>query len=807
MIKTKAEFVDAYEKAVMEEYGVPVSSCSKAEQYEALVDLIRDIGVDIRRNSKEAGAMGEKKVFYFSMEFLVGRLLENYLINLGIRDEVEQGLEELGISFDEMCEMEPDPGLGNGGLGRLAACFMDSMAAVGIRGDGMGLRYHFGLFKQKIENGYQVELPDAWLDDGYPWEKPNPAKAVTVRFGGYVDRYYRDGKLEFEHKGADCIKAVPYEVPIIGYDGKDVNTLYLWDAQPLHDEIDMEAFNKGDYAQAMKKKCEIEAITSILYPDDSNGMGKKLRLRQEYFLCAAGVGLIVNDYKEKYGTDAWDKFPERVSMHTNDTHPAMCIPELMRVLVDEEQLEWDDAWEITKATLSFTNHTVLPEALEKWPITEFKALLPRLYMFIEEINRRWQDSLPKDLENWQEVAKATSVLWDNEVKMANLSIIGSHSTNGVSALHSDIIKETVFREFFALKPERFNNKTNGVSFRRFLIQANPSLAKIISEKIGDDWKSDMSKISALEEHAEDADLLEALAASKRENKVRLAAYIKEQQGIDIDPDSIFDVQVKRLHGYKRQLMNALKVLHTYNRLKEDPSLDMNKYTFIFAAKAAQGYGFAKEVIKFINSVADLVNGDPDVNEKIKVVFIENFCVSNAQLIYPAADISEQISTAGKEASGTGNMKFMMNGAITLGTLDGANVEIKQLVGAENMEIFGLTSDEAMDIYVNGGYSAIAECGRDPRLKKMMDQLVDGTFAASGCDFWGIYDALLQHNDEFFVLRDFDSYYRAWENLDTIYNDKKRWNKMSLVNIARSGFFSSDRTIKEYAEEIWNTKQL
>ncbi|MBQ9708001.1 MAG: glycogen/starch/alpha-glucan phosphorylase, partial [Firmicutes bacterium] len=780
MIRTKEEFVNAYSQRILDEYDVSVSSCSKTEKYEALVGLIRDLAGDLRRTSNEAGALGDKKVYYFSMEFLIGKLLENYLIDLGIRDQVEEGLADLGISFEEMCEMEPDPGLGNGGLGRLAACFLDSMAAVGVRGDGMGLRYHFGLFKQKIENGYQVELPDAWLDNGYPWEKPNPARAITVNFGGYIERHYSDGKLTFEHKDCSQVKAVPYEVPVVGYDGKDINTLYLWDAQPLHDEIDMDAFNRGDYAQSMKKKCEIEAITSILYPDDSNGMGKKLRLRQEYFLCAAGVGMIINEYKEKYGHDQWDKFADRVSIHTNDTHPTMCIPELMRVLVDEEGLEWDDAWDITVNTVSFTNHTVLPEALEKWPIPEFSKLLPRIYIIIEEINRRWQDALPKDLPNWQDIARETSALWDNEVKMANLSVIGSHSVNGVSALHSDIIKDTIFREFNGLEPEKFNNKTNGVSFRRFMIQANPSLAKLVTETIGDDWKRDMDKISQVEQYKDDPEFLERLAASKYENKVRLAKYVKEKQGIDIDPDSIFDVQVKRLHGYKRQLMNALKVLHTYNRLKENPYLPMNKYTFVFGAKAAQGYGFAKEVIKFINSVADLVNNDPQVNRKIKVVFIENFCVSNAQLIYPAADISEQISTAGKEASGTGNMKFMMNGAITLGTMDGANVEINQLVGDENMEIFGLSSDEAMDIYINGGYSAYDLSQADPRIKKMMEQLIDGTFASSGCDFWGIYDALLQHNDEFFVLKDFDAYYKAWENLDRLYNDRRKWNEISLI---------------------------
>lgn len=805
MIKTKDEFIRMYEETASYLYGRPVSGCNDEERYTALVSMIRDMAMKIRRHPQEGSrAMGEKKVYYFSMEFLIGKLLENYLICLGIRDVAEEGLAEMGISLDKLCEMEPDPGLGNGGLGRLAACFLDSMAAVGVNGDGMGLRYHFGLFKQKIENGYQVELPDAWLDNGYPWEKEKAAEAIVVNFGGHIDRRYIDGRMEFDYVDSISVKAVPYDVPVVGFGGKDVNMLHLWDAQPLHDEIDMNAFNQGNYAESMKAKCETEAITSILYPDDSNGMGKRLRLRQEYFLCAAGLGMIINDYKAEYGSD-WAMFPERVSIHTNDTHPTMCIPELMRILMDDEKLEWDDAWDITVRTISFTNHTVLPEALEKWSIPEFKALLPRIYMIIEEINRRWQDSLPKDLPNWQETARETSVLWDNEVKMANLSVIGGHSVNGVSALHSEIIKDTIFREFNSLDPGKFNNKTNGISYRRFLIQANPSLTALINDTIGTGWQSNMEEIAAIEEYKNDPAFLDRLAASKYENKVRLAAYVKEKQGIDIDPDSIFDVQVKRLHGYKRQLMAALKILHTYNRLKENPNLPINKYTFIFGAKAAQGYAFAKEVIKFINSVADLVNNDPEVSSKIKVVFIENFCVSNAQLIYPAADISEQISTAGKEASGTGNMKFMMNGAVTLGTMDGANVEINQLVGDENMQIFGLSSEETMNYYVNGGYSAVKVCEKDPRLAKMMEQLIDGTFAESGCDFWGIYDALLKHNDEFFVLKDFDSYYSAWENLDRIYSDRKRWGAMSLTNIARSAFFSSDRTIREYAEEIWHTK--
>jgi starch phosphorylase len=513
--------------------------------------------------------------------------------------------------------------------------------------------------------------------------------------------------------------------------------------------------------------------------------------------------MIIKEYKAKYGKKEWEKFPERVSIHINDTHPTMCIPELMRVLMDEEGLEWNDAWEITKKTISFTNHTVLPEALEKWQIPHFQDLLPRIYMIIEEINRRWQSSLPTDVEDWQWLSMDTSALWNNEVKMANLSVIGSHSVNGVSALHSDILTKTVFKGFYQLNPEKFNNKTNGISHRRFLIQANPSLTSLINKTIGTDWQYDLEEIEKLKAYSKDKAFLKDLAAAKRANKVRLAEYIRKNMERDVDPDSVFEVQVKRFHAYKRQLLNGFKILDLYNRLKENPDLPINNYTFIVAGKAAQGYVFAKEVIKFINSLADVINSDPVVSKRIKVVFIENFCVSNAQLIYPAADISEQISTAGKEASGTGNMKFMMNGAITLGTMDGANVEINQLVGDDNMGIFGFSSDEVENFYKHGGYSAYNTIQKDPRLKLMTDQLVNGFFSRCGYDFWGIHDALMHANDEYFVMGDFDSYVKAWEKIDKTYSDSNKWNRMSLENIASSAFFSSDRTIKEYAEDIWH----
>ena len=802
MIKSKEGFKREFTRIAEDYFNVPAEKLSEKDQFEVLARLVHHETALRREAFTDPSAPVSKKVYYFSMEFLIGKLMENYLINLGIRDYAAEGLKDLGVDIDSIFAVEPDPGLGNGGLGRLAACFIDSMAALGIRGDGMGLRYKFGLFKQKIESGYQIELPDAWLDEGYTWERAKPYDAVIVRFGGTVNRKLVNGVMEYEHVDYNTVRAVPYDVPILGFGGTTVNTLHLWDAQPVHDTIDMEAFNAGNYSKAMKDRSEIEAITSILYPDDRQGIGKKLRLRQEYFLVAAGIGMIIREYKAKYGKTEWEKLPERVQIHINDTHPTMCIPELMRVLMDEEGLEWDDAWKITKATISFTNHTVLPEALEKWRIPEFQELLPRIYMIIDEINRRWQSQLPESDPNWHVISRETSALWDNEVKMANLSVIGSHSVNGVSALHSDILTKTVFREFYKLDPKSFNNKTNGISHRRFLIQANPPLTALINKTIGTRWQSDLEQISKLNAYASDSAFLEELADAKRQNKLRLADYVRKNMEIELDPDSVFDVQVKRLHAYKRQLLNGLKILDLYNRLKENPDLPINNYTFIFAGKAAQGYVFAKEVIKFINSLADVVNSDPVVSQRIKVVFIENFCVSNAQMIYPAADISEQISTAGKEASGTGNMKFMMNGAVTLGTMDGANVEINQLVGDDNMGIFGYSSDQVEDFYRHGGYSAQHCIDADPRLRRMTEQLVNGFFARSDYNFWGIHDALLRSNDEYFVLGDFDSYVKAWEKMDRIYSDKERWQAMSLANIANSAFFSSDRTIREYAEDIW-----
>jgi len=806
LFENKEDFINRFSRSVKSNFSKEIEDCSDIELYLSLANLISRSALAVRTSTSERHAENkEKKVYYFSLEFLIGRLLDNYLINTGSRQLVEESLNDLGIDLERLENLEPDPGLGNGGLGRLAACFLDSMAAHSVPGIGMGIRYRFGLFRQKIVDGYQTELPDNWLDNDYPWETAKPADAVEVKIGGYVDRQWKTDHMEYEHKDYLKIKATPYDVPVIGYGYNDVNVLRLWHASPMNETIDMDAFNRGEYSKALEESNNIEAINCILYPDDSLGAGRRLRLTQEYFFSAAGIASIIRQYKKTYGKNAFNEFADHVAIHTNDTHPALCVPELMRVLIDEEGLSWDNAWEITRNTISFTNHTVLPEALEKWPIELFKTVLPRVYMIVEEIDRRWKEYLQKSGNFSPAVAKATAILWDGEVRMANLSIIGSHSVNGVAKLHSDILTQFVFNDYYKLNPEKFNNKTNGVSHRRFMIQSNPKLAKLVSEYIGDAWTKDMSKISELEKFSDDSEFLRKLAAVKTDNKIRLAKYVKENNGIDIDPNSIFDVQVKRIHAYKRQLLNAFKVLDLYNRIIENPFLEIEPCTFIFAGKAAQGYALAKEIIKFINSVAELVNNDPVVSSKIKVVFIENFCVSNAQIIYPAADISEQISTAGKEASGTGNMKFMMNGAFTLGTLDGANVEIKNIVGEENMKIFGLTSDQTEGFSHYGGYNAQSVADNNIRISKIINQLVDGTFEKYGMNFWGIYDDLIQHNDPFFVLADFDAYTKAFDEVCALYKDREKWNRISLINIARSGFFSSDRTIEEYAQEIWNTR--
>ena len=802
MFKDKQDFIAELTETAKSELGRPFQECGEQDRYYVLAKLVAAKALETRADCKDIVARsGRKKVYYFSMEFLIGKLLENYLMNLGITSIVEEGLAELGESLEHMFEVERDPGLGNGGLGRLAACFIDSLASLGYAGHGNGIRYRYGLFRQKIVDGRQVEEPDNWLEKGYPWEIRKRENAVVVRFGGTVERQYDGEKTNFIWKDEEKILAVPYDVPVVGYGGKTVNTLRLWSAEPYEENFDMDAFNRGDYAGAVKFRADIEAITSILYPNDNADPGKVLRLKQEYMFVSAGLADILKTFRKEYGDD-WKRFPELVAIHTNDTHPSLCAPELMRVLIDEEGLSWDEAWEIAVNSISYTNHTILPEALEKWPIDMFRALLPRVYDFVEEIDRRYRESFPKDRENWQELLKNTAILWDGQVRMANLSIIAGHSVNGVAGLHTEILKNRVLKEFYALTPEKFNNKTNGITHRRFLAQANPSYAKLITSAIGDGWMTDASQLSRLEACREDASFLEQAAASRKENKERLARYILEQTGTSVDTSSIFDIQVKRFHAYKRQLLNIFKVMDLYNRLRDDSSFDIHPATFIFSGKAAQGYEFAKDVIRLVNSVADVINNDPAVRDRIKVAFVPNFSVSNAQLIYPAADISEQISTAGMEASGTGNMKFMMNGALTLGTLDGSTVEISELVGEENIAIFGLRAERIEQYRREGNYFSWDEYYANPRLRRVVDQLVDGTYARLSGNFNLIYDNLMRNNDEFFVLKDFASYVDAWDRLEKLYGDRLAWGRISLHNTACSGFFSSDRTIREYAEDIW-----
>lgn len=804
MFAGKEDFKVAYEAKALETFAKPISECSTFERYELLVYLISSNTSKVRtQTSQRHIRLQQKKIHYFSMEFLIGRLLKNYLINLQIDDLVQDGLKDFGIDLDELCQCEKDPGLGNGGLGRLAACFLDSMAYLGVPGVGMGIRYRFGLFRQRIVNGYQTEEPDSWLENGYPWETKKSDEAIAVQFGGYVDRITdEDGQERYVTKDAQTILAVPYDVPIVGYGGKTVNVLRLWSAEPVVEKLDLAAFNHGDYSGAMRERNEIEAITCILYPDDSTEAGRALRLKQEYFFVAAGVADIVKNFKKNYGPD-WAIFPEKIGIHTNDTHPALCVPELMRLLIDEEALSWEEAWDVTCKTISYTNHTIMPEALEKWSIDLMRSLLPRIYQIIEEIDRRYCAAFDRSQLDWQERLRNTAILWDGQVRMANLSIIGAYSVNGVAALHTEILKTSVLRDFYTLTPEKFNNKTNGVTHRRFLAEANPGLRSLITNTIGPDWMGNALELQKLLPYREDAAFLTELRQIKRQNKVRLGNYIAKTMGIAVDPDSIFDIQVKRIHAYKRQLLAAFKIIHLYNVLKENPDADIKPHTFIFAGKAAAGYAFAKEVVKYICSIADLVNADPQISKKLRVIFLENFNVSSAQLIYPAADISEQISTAGKEASGTGNMKFMFNGAITLGTLDGANVEIRNQVGDENICIFGLTAEEVMNYYLHGGYIAYDACQADPRLVRICNQLIDGTFLPMGKNFYGIHDALLKANDEYFVLKDFDAYLKAFTSLSDIYQDPIRWGKMSLTNIAMAGEFTSDRTIRQYCDEIWH----
>ena len=801
----KDDFIKQYRLACEREFSKPHEELGSQERYYAMASLIAGKAKALRGDTlQQANDKGEKTVYYFSIEFLLGPLLDNYLLNFGIRDIVKAACKDLGMRLDDIERCESDPGLGNGGLGRLAACFLDSMAALGINGNGNGMRYRYGLFRQAIEGGRQVEKMDNWLEHGFPWETRRNESSVLIRFGGQVVRHEENGRYWFTQEGGELVKAVPYDVPIVGYGGKKVNNLRLWSAEPAEENFDLDAFNAGDYAKAMKFRSDVEAISQILYPNDAGEHGRLLRLKQEYLFVSAGLQTILRDYKKKYGDENWEDLGKHVSIHTNDTHPAMCGPELMRLLVDEHGVDFDLAFKIAQETISYTNHTIMPEALEKWPISKFRDLLPRTYMFIEEIDRRYREGFPHTDPNWQEEFRNTAILWDGQIRMANLSVIFANSVNGVSALHTGILEATTLHDFYKLTPEKFNNKTNGISHRRFLGNANPKYAKLVCDVLGEGWLGDANKLAELEKYEDDPSFLEQFEKAKEWDKQRLADYVKETTGTVLDTSMVFDVQVKRFHAYKRQLLNVFKILDIYNRLLTDPSFKPRPTAFIFSGKAAQSYTFAKEVIRLINSVADVINNDKRVNDVIRVAFVPNFAVSSAELIYPAAEISEQISWAGSEASGTSNMKLMMNGAITLGTYDGANVEIAKLVGEENIKIFGLRTEEVDALRASGNYWAYDLLKKDPnRLGRIVNQLKDGTFARLSGNFDSIYDELMVGNDHDLVLKDFYSYVDAWEELTQAYGDRARWNRAAVHNTARSGYFSSDRTIREYAHDIWH----
>jgi starch phosphorylase len=749
-----------------------------------------------------------KTVYYMSMEFLLGRALGNNLINMTAYKEVKEALEEMGIDLNVIEDQEPDPALGNGGLGRLAACFLDSLATLGYASYGCGIRYRYGMFKQKIRDGYQVEAPDNWLKDGNPFELRRPEYAKEVRFGGNIRvEYDETGKTHFVQENYESVMAIPYDYPIVGYGNHIVNTLRIWDAEAIVD-FQLDSFDRGDYHKAVEQENLAKNIVEVLYPNDNHIAGKELRLKQQYFFVSASIQAAITKFKKKHGDIS--KLPEKVTFQMNDTHPTVAVAELMRILLDEENLGWNEAWDITTKCCAYTNHTIMAEALEKWPINLFSRLLPRIYQIIQEIDRRFVEQVRAQYPGNEEKVKKMAILMDGQVKMAHLAIVAGYSVNGVAKLHTEILKNQELKDFYQMMPEKFNNKTNGITQRRFLMHANPLLADWVTEKLGTkEWITDLSKMSGLKEWLDDEEALKEFMTIKFKNKERLAAYIKEHNGVEVDPRSIFDVQVKRLHEYKRQLLNILHVMYLYNQIKEHPEMSFYPKTYIFGAKASAGYIRAKEIIKLINSVADVINNDRSINGKLKVVFIEDYRVSNAELIFAAADISEQISTASKEASGTGNMKFMMNGAPTLGTMDGANVEIVDEVGIDNAFIFGLSADEVINYEQNGGYNPYDIYNNDPDIRRVVDQLVDGTYANGDKEMYrDLYNSLLNNQggaraDMYFILKDFRSYADAQARAMEAYKDKEKWAKMALKNTACCGKFSADRTIQEYVDDIWH----
>ena len=773
----------------------------------AVKDAIMDAWIATQKKYDEEDP---KTVYYMSMEFLMGRALGNNLINLTFYDEVKEVLEELGCDINVIEDQEPDAALGNGGLGRLAACFLDSLATLGYSAYGCGIRYRYGMFKQKIVDGYQVEVPDQWLKNGNPFELRRPEYAKEVKFGGYIETSYVNGNYHFEHKNYQSVLAVPVDMPIVGYGNNIVNTLRVWDAEAINN-FQLDQFNKGEYQRAVEQENLAKNLVEVLYPNDNHMAGKELRLKQQYFFISASVQEAVAKYKKKH--DDIRKFHEKVTFQLNDTHPTVAVAELMRVLMDENGLSWDEAWEVTTKTCAYTNHTIMAEALEKWPIELFSRLLPRIYQIVEEINRRFCQEIERKYPGNHEKVRKMAIIQDGQVKMAHLAIAAGYSVNGVAALHTEILKNQELKDFYEMMPEKFNNKTNGITQRRFLLHGNPLLAKWVTDHIGDEWITDLPQIKKLAIYADDEKAQQEFMHIKYQNKVRLAKYIKEHNGIDVDPRSIFDVQVKRLHEYKRQLLNILHVMYLYNEIKDHPERDFYPRTFIFGAKAAAGYDRAKLTIKLINSVADVINNDRSINGKLKVVFIEDYRVSNAEWIIAAADVSEQISTASKEASGTSNMKFMLNGALTLGTMDGANVEIVEEVGAENAFIFGMSSDEVIALEKAGGYDANYIFNTDQDIRRVLMQLINGQYAPNDPErFRGLYNALLidggyNRPDPYFILKDFRSYAEAQERVEAAYRDEKNWARSAILNTACSGKFTSDRTIQQYVDEIWHLDKV
>ena len=810
----KEAFKKEVEQNVKQLFRKTVDEVSQQELYQAVSYVVKDAIIDDWiATQKQYEKDDPKIVYYMSMEFLLGRALGNNLINMTAYKEVKEALEEMGLNLNELEDQEPDPALGNGGLGRLAACFLDSLASLGYATYGCGIRYRYGMFKQKIKDGYQEEKPDNWLKNGNPFELRRPEYAKEVRFGGNIRVEYDDktGDIRFKQENYESVLAVPYDYPIVGYDNHIVNTLRIWDAEPIVD-FQLDSFDRGDYHKAVEQQNLAKTIVEVLYPNDNHYAGKELRLKQQYFFVSASLQAALTKYKKHH--DDIHKLPEKMTIQMNDTHPTVAVAELMRLLLDEEGLGWDEAWEITTKTCAYTNHTIMAEALEKWPIDLFSRLLPRVYQIIQEIDRRFVAKIREMYPGNEEKVAKMQILRDGQVKMAHLAIVAGYSVNGVARLHTEILKKQELRDFYEMMPQKFNNKTNGITQRRFLMHGNPLLADWVTDKLGTkDWITDLSLMSGLKKWVDDEEALKEFMSIKYENKVRLAKYIKEHNGIEVDPRSIFDVQVKRLHEYKRQLLNILHVMYLYNEIKEHPEISFYPRTFIFGAKASAGYIRAKQIIKLINSVADVVNNDRSINGKLKVVFIEDYRVSNAEIIFAAADVSEQISTASKEASGTGNMKFMLNGAPTLGTMDGANVEIVEEVGAENAFIFGLSSDEVINYENNGGYNPMDIYNSDADIRRVVNQLVDGTYSQGDKEMYrDLYNSLLTAQggskaDTYFILKDFRSYADAQKKVEEAYRDKDRWAKMALLNTASCGKFSSDRTIQEYVDDIWHLDKV